>query len=147
MSHTSKVSGIKITNIEALTAAIADLNQQGIKCSLIANTKPRAFYDNQDGMGHADYVIRLDQASYDIGLYKQAEGSYEPRTDFWAGSVERILGVKAADPKKTDQAKLGKLFQTYGLCAAEEEARMRGLNCQRVPGENGAVKLLVTGFN
>ncbi len=146
MSHTASIKGIKIQSISALTSALAELTAQGIKCSLTANAKPRAYFPDQPGMGLADFVINLPEAKYDIGLYKQPDGSYEPRTDFFGGSIERMFGVKAADAAKTEQAKLGKLFQMYGIHAATETARRQGKTVRRIQGQEGKVKLVVSGF-
>ena len=146
MSHTASIKGIKITNIDALRTAIEDLNEQGIQCSLQDNATPRAYFKDQAGMGKADHVVTITNCPYDLGLYKQPDGTYEVRTDFWAGAVERVFGVKASDPAKADQAKLGKLFQAYGLAAATIEATQRGYTVRRVEAENGTMQLIVNGF-
>ena len=146
MSHTAKIAGITISNIDALRAAVEELNESGIKCKLLDDVKPRAFYENQPGMGKADHVLQLENSRYDIGFYHQPDGTYEVRTDFWGNDIEKNLGVRATDPTKVDQARLGKLFQTYGLCAATMEATQRGYSVRRVEGENGRKQLIVTGF-
>ena len=146
MSHTATVKSIKIQSINALRATIAELAASGIRCSLIENETPRAYYQNQAGMGQANFVIRLDDAPYDIGLYKTADGKgYEARTDFFAGHVERILGAKATTNESRDQARMGKLFQLYGVHAATEAARMKGHMVRRINGQDGKIKLEITG--
>lgn len=145
MSHTSSISAIKIVSVSALRAAVTELASQGIKCSLIENAVPRAYFTNQTGMGKADFVLKLDAAKYDIGLYKQDDGSYEARTDFYGGTVEAVLGGKATNAERTDQAKLGKLFQAYGLHVTMDEARRKGLSCKRVVKEDGTIRLVLTG--
>lgn len=147
MSHTTSIGGIKIANIDALEAAIAELANAGIKCSLVADSTPRAYFKDQQGMGRADYVIKLDNSRYDIGLYKQEDGSYEPRTDFWGGDVAKLLGGTAGAPEREQQAQLGKLFQMYGVHAATLEARRSGKMVRRVNDDvTGQIKLVVTGF-
>lgn len=145
MSHTSSITAIKITNIAALQSAVAELQANGVRCSLSAGGTPRAFFPNQAGMGAADYVLKLDGAKYDVGFYKQPDGSYEARTDFWGGSVESCLGAKASKPETADQAKMGRLFQMYGIHAATQEARRRGLSVRRVNGADGLIQLELTG--
>ncbi len=145
MSHTTSIKAIKITNIAALEAAVAELRQTGVACSLIPNAKPRAYYTNQQGMGVADFVLKLDAAKYDVGFYKQADGSYEPRTDFFMKSVENVLGAAPRAPENAEQARLGKLFQMYGIHAATQEARRRGHVVRRVTKQDGTVALEVTG--
>lgn len=145
MSHTSTVKSIKIQSITALRAAIKELNETGVVCSLVENAIPRAFYPNQPGMGAAQFVIQLGKSPYDIGLYKQADGSYEARTDFFAGHIERLLGSKAKSAETQEQAKLGRLFQTYGIAAATEAARKQGHMVKRSTKADGAVILEITG--
>lgn len=136
---------MKITNIAALTAAVAELNASGVKCSLVANETPRAFYSNQEGMGKADYVLKLDGAKYDVGFYKQPTGIYEARTDFWGGSIEKCLGAKASKPENAEQARMGRLFQLYGVHATTQEARRKGLSVRRITKEDGLIQLELTG--
>jgi hypothetical protein len=146
MSHTTKIHGIKIVDIEALQSAVAELAKGGLKIALLKDAIPRAYYENQQGMGKADYVVQLGDAKYDVGLYKQADGSYEPRTDFFMGSVQAQLGAKPSKKGNEEQAKLGKLLQMYGLHAATAKAKKQGYSVRRVQGKEGAVKLVVTGF-
>lgn len=120
---------------------------KGINITLTENAKPRAYSANQAGMGVAPYVLNLPGSQYDIGLYDDGNGGYEARTDFWGNHVEKILGVQACSVENRDQARMGKLFQTYGICAAEETARMQGYQTRRVMGQEGAVELIVTGVN
>lgn len=145
MSHTATVKSIAIQSITALRAAIAELAQTGVRCSLLENETPRAYYSNQQGMGKADFVVKLDACPYDIGLYKNAEGTYEARTDFFAGHIEKVLGAKATTPGNADQARMGKLFQMYGVHAAMEAARKKGHMVRRINREDGRVTLEVTG--
>lgn len=145
MSHTSSITAVKITSIPALQAAVAELNSVGVKCSLVQNETPRAFYANQEGLGKADYVLRLTDAKYDIGLYRQDDGTYQARTDFWGGSVEKCLGAAASKPENAEQARMGRLFQLYGVHAATMEARRKGLSVRRITKPNGLIQLELTG--
>lgn len=148
MSHTSEVSNILFADIPALQATIAELNSIGIKCSLEKGGTPRAYYSNQEGMGPADYVIRLQEAPYDIGLYKVAgKNAYAARTDLFMGHVSKILGVKAGKPGETpQQLALGKLYQTYAIQAATRKAVAQGNTVQRVHNADGSVRLIIGGF-
>lgn len=146
MSHTSTVKSIKIQSITALRAALAELHASGVQCSLVEGGTPRAYFTNQDGMGKADYVIALPGATYDIGLYKTQDGNgYEARTDFFGGSIERLIGCKASSPESQQQARMGKLFQLYGVHAATEAARRKGHTVRRIAGADGKIKLEITG--
>lgn len=96
-------------------------------------------------MEKAPYVIHLADSRFDLGVYPAPDGSFELRTDWFGGHVEKILGVKASSPATQDQAKLGKLYQRYSLTAAEESARRKGLMCRRITRESGAITLELTG--
>ncbi len=145
MSHTATISAIKIQSISALRDAVKELSDAGIKISLIENATPRAYYDNQSGMGKAPFVIKLPDCRYDIGLYGDAKVGFEARTDFFMGYVEKELGVQACSVDSREQARLGKLYQAYGIHAAMEAARKQGHSVRRTTGADGAVKLVVTG--
>lgn len=96
-------------------------------------------------MGNADYVIRLEDSPFDIGLYKSSDGGFEARTDFFAGHIERLLGVKPKTAESAEQARMGKLFQTYGIHAATEAARKKGHMVRRIVKTDGTVALEITG--
>lgn len=146
ISHTASVKSIKITSVTALRSAIESLAATGMKISLKENATPRAFYPNQVGLGKADFVIELKDSRYDVGVYKSAtENSYEVRTDFWGSDVEKVLGVPATSPEKKDQARLGRLFQAYGVAAAKETARKRGHMVQSTTREDGTIVLSISG--
>lgn len=145
MSHTSTISAVKILSVSALRAAVDELNASGVRCSLTEGGKPRAYYDNQQGLGEADFVLQLPGANYDVGLYKSEDGSYEARTDFWGGSVAACLGAAPSKPENAEQAKLGRLFQLYAIHATTEQAVRKGLTVRRTAGENGKIKLVLTG--
>lgn len=147
MSHTSTIKAIKIQSIAALQAAVNELNEKmGVKCSLVENQVPRAYYAGQQGMGVAPYVIKLHDCKYDIGLYEDGQGGYEARTDFFAQHVEQQLGVQACSVESREQARLGKLYQMYGVHAGMEAARKKGYSVRRVAGKDGAEQLIVTGM-
>lgn len=143
MSHTTTVTSIKINSIAALQDAVAELREQGIRISLVPDAAPRAYYANQQGMGPAPYVLRLEGAPYDIGLYGSEESGYEARTDLWAGHVQRLLGVEG---DSTPQGALGKLYQTYAVCAVVREAQSQGYSVSRERGASGDVVLSITGM-
>ena len=141
MSHVTKIAGIKITQISALRTAVAELAKTGTKISLLENAVPRAYTAGQ--MKRADFVISIPDASFDIGLYKQADGSYEAQTDFYNGGVERVLGAQPTKKENAQQAKLGKLFQLYGIAAATEQAVKKGYTVRRQAGKDGEIKLVL----
>jgi hypothetical protein len=148
MSHTTSIKAVKIQSVNALRSAIAELNSSGTRLTLKENATPRAYFANQAGLGKADFVVEVHGAKYDIGLYKQEDGSYEARTDFWGGSVQAVLGGTATTQERAEQAKMGKLFQMYGIHAATEAARRKGLSVRRITdASTGTIKLELTGAN
>lgn len=147
MSHTSEISNIVFSDIAALKAAVNELSSKGIKCALVENAKPRAYYSNQQGMEQAPYVLQLHDAPYDVGFYAKSKGAgYVARTDLFAGHVARILGATAKPGEEAQQAALGKLYQTYAIHAATRKAVQQGMTVQRVNNSDGSVRLVVGGF-
>lgn len=148
MSHTTAIKAIKIVDTDALRRAVADLNAAGIKCSLTENQKPRAFYADQAGLGIAPFVLHLEDCPYDVGFYPSGktdngQTAYEARTDFWMGHVERILSSAAATPETREQARMGRLFQAYAVCATENFLTEQGRSFERQT-VNGEVQLIAT---
>lgn len=146
MSHTTKIAGIAIRSIPALRAAVTYLQGQGVGCSLEEKAKPRAYYSTQEGMEEADFVLTLKGSRYDVGFYKQADGSLEARTDFWGQDVEKVLGVPVQPAYAGEQFRMGKLFQAYAMTAAEEQARRQGYMVTRQVQSDGRIKLQINGF-
>lgn len=144
MSHTTEIKSIVFTDIAALRAAVAELNTLGVKCSLLENTTPRAYYQNQQGLGKADFVLKLDDCPYDVGFYKDEEvKGYVARTDLFAGRVHAVLGAKAQGNEKPEQAALGKLYQMYGVHAATRQAAKQGYAVRRVTKPDGTIQLVM----
>lgn len=146
MSHTSTIKSVTINSESAIRAAVKELAAAGIRISLLEKATPRAYFANQAGMGLADFVLHIPDARYDVGLYKQADGTFEARTDFHMGSVASVLGAAhTGNGIRSEQAALGKFFQAYNLNRATEQARAMGHEVRRVAGNNGLIKLEVTG--
>lgn len=146
MSHTTEITDIIFADIAALTAAVNELSSKGVKCSLSKGGSPRAYYQNQQGMGAADYVLRLDDALYDVGFYHDAKRKgMVARTDLFMGSVQRVLGSPQSGTESVGQAAMGKLYQTYAIHAATRKAVQQGMTVQRVNNADGSVRLVVGG--
>lgn len=156
MSHTSKISRVRIMDLSHLQGAIAELKREGIPVEMTTGGTPRAYYDNQQGLGPAEHVIHLGGGCpYDIGVYKADDGrGYELRSDLFMGHVATVVGV---DPtpflKGTEtrdereqiegQAAMGRIYQRYALVASEREAARQGHTTQRIEGQNGGMQLKV----
>lgn len=144
MSHTSEISAVAIVDIGALEATVAELKASGIQCSLLKNAKPRAYYDNQQGMGVAPFVLKLDQSRYDVGFYPNETGGYVARTDLFGGDIQRLLGTVKGEKETVQQAALGKLYQGYAINATVRQAAKQGYRVQRSLKSDGTVQLTLT---
>lgn len=147
MSHTATVKHVLISSISALREAVKELNTLGVKCSLVENAQPRAYFSNQSGMGTAPFVLSLGNGCpYDVGFYPTHDGKgYEARTDFYQGHVAKLLGVNGSDARSPGEQQLGKLFQLYAVHAASAVARAKGHMVSRRVKPDGTITLEVTG--
>lgn len=97
MSHTETIKGVTINDINAVMAAVEELNKSGVRCQLLQNERPRLYYANQHGV--CPYVLNLLDSPYDVGLALKKDGKgYELVTDLWGGHVARLLKGKGATP-------------------------------------------------
>lgn len=145
MSHTTEISEIVFTDIASLESAVKELaTKHGINCALVKNKAPRAYYQNQQGLGVADYVLELKDAKYDVGFYKvEGKKGYTARTDLFAGSVASVLGATAATGESREQAALGKLYQMYAVHAATRQAAAKGYQVRRITKPDGTISLVM----
>lgn len=141
MSHTTQIDSVAFTDISALEAAVAELNKAGVRCTLKKNATPRAFYENQTGLGPAPMVLTLTDAPYDVGFYENGKGGYVARTDLWGGHVAKVLGAASQGKETVAQAALGKLYQAYAVNAAIRQATRQGYRVQRITKADGTVQL------
>lgn len=147
MSHTTEINDVVFTDITALQAAVNELASKGVKCSLQKGGTPRAFYLSQQGMGPADYVLKLHDCPYDVGFYTDsAKKGMVARTDLFSGRVAAVLGVPAQAGENAARAAMGKLYQTYAIHAATRKAAAQGLTVKRLNNTDGSVKLIVSGY-
>lgn len=147
MSHTTKITGVQIVNIAAVQAAIAALQASGKNVTLVEGVIPRAYFTargTQDSMNTpAEYVIRLEgENSYDVGLYRLADGTYEPRFDVFGGSIKKQLGVDGNDPR----AAIGLFLQEYQIAVIMGATIESGKMVERTQSSNGEVHLTITGY-
>lgn len=157
MSHNVQITGIKIKDLDALDKAIAELRKEGVNVTLDRGTpgKREKHFRTYKGFGnvpYADHVIRIADASYDIGLLQQPGGHYEPIYD---DTLDRAAGLGSNKPcpiacpwspgdKAHSGHAMGKLMQRYTAVVAEKTARMRGYATRRVIANDGTIELLMT---
>lgn len=89
----------------------------------------------EEDLGKCTHAIKVPGCSYEIGLCANDKGGFKLAFDHWyEGGLHKVIG------------KTGGLFmQGYGVVKAEREAKKRGMHVKRVPGKNGAMKLVLTG--
>ena len=153
MSHTTTIKSVPIRDEKAIAAAVSFLVSNGISCSLARNEAPRAYYQNQTGLGVADLVLKLHNSRYDVGLYKQQDGTFQPRTDFWAGEVAKQIGFVPTDAEKSTMSQdelsalnIGKFTQAYAAQATYLEACAQGHNAEIIQGDNGRLLVEITTY-
>lgn len=147
MSKTTYLDGVVIRDIGILRQAVEELRGLGLKVRLEENVKPRAYFEQQADMGVAPYTLVLEDSPYDVGFYhnEKMPGTYTARADLHAGHIGNVLGTRqVAKGESRDQADLGKLYQMYGVCAAEMEAFRQGYSTSRSVTENGTINVVMT---
>ena len=145
MSHVTTIDELVFTDLAALKAAVASLQNSGVKCSLHANTVPRAYFARQ--LPVADQVLKLDDAKYDIGFYHDAaKKGMIAKTDFYANSVGAVLGAKVKPGESEAQRNMGKLYHHSAVAAATRQAVKQGYQVRTVNKPDGSVQLIMTGM-
>ena len=147
MSHVTRLSGIKYSDVKAIEQAVADLQKQGIKCSLVRNQKPRVH--GMDASPVCDYVLKLNGA-YDVGFEKQKDGTFSPVFDSYQNHVGKEIGATCPMPHTAEgklQHQMGKFAQAYALNAAKNKAMAEGymVESEGIDSE-GNVNLVLVGM-
>lgn len=141
MSHNVTINNVKITNLDALRAAVKELRSENINLELDEEAKTFRTYFGQRNT--CDMTIRLPTESFDVGLVKQPDGSFIPvYDDMLAGNRQIACEWKPGDPRDSRSA-MGKLAQRYAVCATEIEAALQGHSCVRTPGDNGEINVVI----
>ena len=187
MSHTTEIKGVPIRNISALRLAVAALKSRGINVDLVENEIPRMYFDNQirnqiakvperaasydlnEDPERCDYVLKVHDAFYDVGLLRKKDGSYAPIFDNYArpsrrsGSnhkdkmlsevigrefvnADRLTGEEMIAEKTKHE--VGQFLQQYTREATVEEAVASGLMLSsETVDEKGECVLLFEDYN
>ena len=151
MSHITKVGGVAIKDVNAMKSAVQELNEKGIKCSLVENSTVRMHSTREtQAVGNCEYVLKLN-GQYDVGFKKQADGSYEPVMDTYGNHVGNQIGAKGAAPRhgaELAQHQMGQFLQPYAKHAAMNAARAKGYMVQGcVTDAQGRMQLTIGGFH
>jgi len=116
-----------------LQSALRKLAEQGIKASLEANAAPRMYYPDQlrrEGRPSevCDYVVRLPDCYFDIGLVSDNKGGYLAKYDAHPGATPYHAGGSTHLRKLlgNPESPIGKLLVSYSAAAAVELAESQG---------------------
>lgn len=123
MSHVTKLTGVVISDLRAVRAAVAELVSKGVSITLVENEKPRVH--GYDEAPICDYVLKLS-GQYDVGLKKNDAGAYEPYLDVYQHHVANAgLGALCPMPgtagylsQEATQHEIGRFLQMYAKHAA-----------------------------
>lgn len=129
MSHFTKCD-LKMTNVEALKRALADL-ELGFEEAAEGQTVSVRGYRGQT----LDASLKVDMGTYDIGVVKADDGSLELVADWWG--VETTKGISEEEMKQ----KLGQRYAYHNVLIACEA---KGYTVEEeVNQEDGSIQLVV----
>lgn len=151
MSHVVKIN-TRLTDLEAVKLTCAELTKiTGRKVELVQGQKTYRWYGRSvedyplpegftaEDLGHCDHVIKIDGATYDIGLARAKDGAgYVMLFDYYCQDVmlEVIGGEKA-----------NRFLQTYALNKTEREMRKIGISSlKRQVLPNGKIAVIGNSF-
>ena len=147
MSHVTRLKGIAIKDVRAIQGAVGKLQAKGIKCSLETNAKPRVH--GYDAAPVCDYVLKLNGA-YDVGLQKQADGTFEPVFDTYQNHVGKEIGATCpipSSPQGKQQHQMGQFLQFYAEEAARNQALSQGYMVESSDTDaEGNIQLVLTSY-
>jgi hypothetical protein len=127
MSHFTKCN-LKITNLVALKKALADLNRTFVE----AQSEQQAVVRGYKG-ATLNAELSINMGKYDVGVVKQADGSYELVADWWG--VETTQGV-------TEKEFVEELNQRYAYQQVVLACEEQGYAMEETKNEeNGTISL------
>jgi hypothetical protein len=129
MSHFTKCD-LKMTNVEALKRALADL-ELGFEEAAEGQTVSVRGYRGQT----LDASLKVDMGTYDIGVVKNDDGTLELVADWWG--VETTKGISEAEMKQ----RLGQRYAYHNVLIACE-AKGYAVE-EEVNQEDGSIQLVV----
>lgn len=149
MSHTTTIKGLAIRDVRAIRKAVEDLKASGVNCDLLENTSPRLWGVRQK---RSEFVLRLHETRFDVGLDLQPDGTYVPVFDEHAHIVGNQLGADVNFcPMPTTregraQHQIGKFVSNYAKHAAINTAVEQGYTVEQAyVDQNQNVQLVIQG--
>src|SRR5258706_2983619 len=143
MSHLVSIKEIVFVDIDALKMAIEELQNNGIACGLQQNVTAKSLFKAQ--RKKYDWVIKLDDSPFDVGLYMDKDkGGYVPKVDLMGDHVSYLLGIVPREGEDRNKCSLAKLNRLDATHAAMRAAIKAGHTVQRINNRNGSIQLTVT---
>jgi hypothetical protein len=84
-------------------------------------------------MNKVDHIIRFPGIGYDVGVYKQDDGTYRLRWDGYNSALNSKMGGYSG----------GHFSQSYGVVAAKRAAKKKGWRTTEKKLPNGHIELEV----
>ncbi len=129
MSHFTKCE-LKMTNLAALKAALADLQLNHLAAEEGQSVTVRGYRGDT-----LQAAIKVDMGQYDIGIVSTGEGTYDLVADWWG--VETTKGVSEAEFKNS-------LSQKYQYHNVKMACEGKGYAVEEeVNEEDGSIRLVV----
>ncbi len=151
MSHTTTLRSVAIRDASAIRAAASALKAKGINCDLIENASPRMYGSHQTMQ--CEYVLKLNDGTYDVGFKLQKDGTYSPVFDEYQRHVGGQIGANVdvcPMPKTQDgkaQHQIGQFMQAYTEAATINAAVAQGYSVEStVTDAEGNVHLTLGGM-
>jgi hypothetical protein len=84
-------------------------------------------------MNNCDHVIHFDGVNYEVGVFRQPDGTFRLRWDNWDHKLKERMGGPNG----------GRFAQAYGIEAAKRAARKKGWRTSEKQRDNGHIELEV----
>ena len=143
ISHTTRVKAVKVTDIDALRAAVDTLaRERNVKITLEENTGARLWSTEPK----FPYVVKVKDCRFDVGFERGEDGSYTPVFDAHGGYLAQFVGggqKLAKTPEEQMLSNIGGLMQAYTREVLTRTAQMQGALVTTSTTEDGTVVLQV----
>lgn len=143
MSHTTRVSEVRVHDIDALQAAVTELQSQGVNVTLERDAPCRIW-------GQAPikpFVVHNHAGRFDVGFEEAKDGNgYTPIFDYHGGELYNVMGQgkqQAKTPEERVLSNIARLMQAYAIKALSNAAYQAAGTVNTVKQEDGSYIMLV----
>ena len=147
MSHVTTIDTVPIKDIDAVKKAVKELKKLGVSCELLKDSRPRMYFNSHEEL--CDYVIKLNESPYDIGLRrKEDEGKFKEYELIFDGYKNHICKLVGYTDKKQDEDKhlrhVGQFTKLYSKHATINQAKKQGYRVTTKQNKDGSLNLVLT---